>query len=55
MHVFLIVVSLWAMAYRGSQATPAMVKEMPSFDACWQAGKALKEISHADFRCIKTK
>jgi len=55
MHVFLIVVMYWDMAYRGQQATPIIVKEMPTFAACWAAGKAIKSMDErSDFRCIKT-
>jgi hypothetical protein len=55
MHIFLVVVSVWSMAYRGEQSTPTLVKEMPSFASCWEAGKAIQTMApRAEFRCTKT-
>lgn len=34
MKVFLVVLSVWDMAYRGMNITPAFVQEMPSIEAC---------------------
>ncbi len=60
MKVFLIVVSLWSMAYRGEQVTPLLVQPMPSMEACQAAGKAILEMTKdgdrggARFRCTQS-
>lgn len=34
MKVFLVVIAVWDMAYKGIQLTPSLVQEMPSIEAC---------------------
>lgn len=55
--IYLVVVAYWSMAYRGEQATPAMVKEMPSWSACQQVGTTLFNLSgnRAKFQCVAVK
>lgn len=53
---YLVVVAYWSMAYRGEQATPALIKEMPSWTACQSVGKAMFDLSgsRAKFVCVAT-
>lgn len=54
MHVFLVVVSIWSMAYRGNQQTPAFIQEMPSMAACQAVGDAMKRMANAVYDCVQT-
>lgn len=54
--IFLVVVSVWSMAYHGIQQTPALIHEMPSLEACQAVGKSILEMSpDAKFACVVTK
>ncbi len=54
MKVFLVVMSVWDMAYRGMQITPAFVKEMPSVAACEAVAAAIEQMSY-DQNKLKTR
>ena len=69
MKVFLVVVSLWTMAYKGQQITPALVQEMPNMATCLAVGQAFLSMSSrksngsstftsyergVDFRCVES-
>ena len=61
MKVFLIVMSVWGMAYKGSQITPAMVQQMPDMASCQAVAKAMLEMSSGGWdtyndriRCVET-
>lgn len=43
--VFLVVMAVWGMAYKGSQITPSMVQEMPDKASCEAVAKAILEMS----------
>lgn len=46
MKVFLVVMAIWDMAYRGIQITPVLVQEMPSMEACEAVAKAFADLSY---------
>lgn len=68
MKIFLVVVAIWAMAYRGQQITPVLVQEMPNMATCIAVGEAFLSMATekpttlgtdswygADFKCVESK
>ncbi len=60
MKIFLVVMAVWDMAYRGQNVTPALVQEMPSMAACEAVAATMREMSYDQakwatrVKCVRT-